>query len=326
VVFLGDVMRGVCAGGNGFSVFRMAPEPGDEHPVSLTNPMLMWHSGPIPDVTVGHTAAFSTDGSRFIFGHEPGGGTQAQCEEGDEDRFKMFFYYDTESGEELSKWFLPRPQGSTENCTLHNINFIPTTDGSDLLVSGNYQAGTWVTDFTDPHNPSTLAFSDPPPVDPALLTLGGSWSTYWYNGHMYDTNILDGLHVFDLIDERVEDAAVLDHLNPQTTEAAIPQNVVGESRINIKHTGTPHRFLGSVKSSEDACVANRNVAIVKERSGGGSRVVAETTTGAEGKYSVRHTKGGVGDYYAVARRQVVTEGVVTTDCLRAQSATKHFNR
>jgi catechol 2,3-dioxygenase-like lactoylglutathione lyase family enzyme len=54
--------------------------------------------------------------------------------------------------------------------------------------------------------------------------------------------------------------------------------------------------------------------------------VAETTTGAEGKYSVRLTEGGAGDYYAVARRQVVQDGINTTDCLRARSTTKHFNR
>jgi hypothetical protein len=183
-----------------------------------------------------------------------------------------------------------------------------------------------VTDFTDPFNPSTLAFSDPPPVDPNELVLGGSWSTYWYNGHMYDTNILDGLHVFDLIDERVDDAAVLDHLNPQTTEAAVPQNVVGESRINIKHTGRPHRFSGSVKSSEDACVEQRNVSVFKLRNNGSRRNVGNTTTNNDGKYRLAHTEGGEGDYYAVARRQVVSEGVVTTDCLRAQSTTKHFNR
>ena len=290
-VFLGDVMRGVCAGGTGFSVFRMAPEPGDEHPVTLENPMLMWHSGPIPDVTVGHTATFTPDGERFIFGHEPGGGTQAQCEEGDEDRFKMFFYYDTESGDQIGKWFLPRPQGSTENCTLHNINFIPTTDGSDLLVSGNYQAGTWVTDFTDPTNPSTLAFSDPPPVDPNNLVLGGSWSTYWYNGHMYDSNILDGLHIFDLIDDRVEDAAEFTHLNPQTTEARVPQNVVGTSTISIGHKArNPHRFQGSVQSSEDACLAKREVVIVKVRDNGTRQPVAEATTDNNGEYRKKHTR------------------------------------
>jgi hypothetical protein len=71
--------------------------------------------------------------------------------------------YDTESGDEIGEWFMPNAQSAVENCTLHNINFIPTTDGSDLLVSGNYQAGTWVTDWTDPANPSILAFADPPP-------------------------------------------------------------------------------------------------------------------------------------------------------------------
>jgi hypothetical protein len=226
---------------------------------SITNPHTMHNSGAIPDVTTGHSATFTWDGSRFVFGHEPGGGTQAQCEDQDPDRNRMFFMYDTESGDEIGEWFMQNAQSAAENCTLHNFNFIPTTDGSDLLVSGNYQAGTWVTDWTDPANPTILASADPPPLA-ATLTLGGAWSTYWYNGFLYETEITRGLNVFGLDDPRA-DMVEFDFMNPQTQMQSIGQNVMGESRINIRHTGTPHRFSGSVKSSEDACVENRNVAI-----------------------------------------------------------------
>jgi hypothetical protein len=318
-VFLGEVKRGVCAGGNGFTVFRMDPNSNGNG--SITNPQHI-DSQVVNGVTIGHTATFTWDGSRFVFGHEPGGGTQAACEDQDPDRDRTFFYYDTESATKIGTWTIPRAQGADENCTLHNINFIPTTDGSDLLVSGNYQAGTWVTDWTDPADPSVLAFADMPPVNPAALTLGGAWSTYWYNGYLYETEITRGLNVFGLDDPRA-DMVEFDFLNPQTQMESIGQNVVGESRLNINR---PHRFSGSVKSSEDACVEQRNVSVFKLRSNGSRRNVGNTTTNNNGKYTLAHTEGGAGDYYAVARRQVVQDGINTTDCLRAQSTTKHFNR
>ena len=321
-VFLGEVKRGVCAGGNGFTVFRMDPDASGNG--SITDPQTI-DSVAVNGVTIGHTATFTWDGSRFVFGHEPGGGVAAECEEQDPDRNRTFFMYDTDSAQGIGKWTMPRAQLANENCTLHNINFIPTTDGSELLVSGNYQAGTWVTDWTDPANPSVLAFADPPPLA-LTLTLGGAWSTYWYNGFLYETEITRGLNVFDLDDPRTDDAVEFDFLNPQTQMQSIGQNVVGESRINIKHTGKPHRFSGSVKSAEDACVAQRNVSIFKRRNNGSTVNVGNTTTNNNGKYSLRHDQGGAGRYYAVARRQVVTEGINTTDCLRAQSTTKSFKK
>lgn len=45
----------------------------------------------VQNVTIGHTATFNWDGSRFVFGHEPGGGTQAECEDQDPDRNRTFF-------------------------------------------------------------------------------------------------------------------------------------------------------------------------------------------------------------------------------------------
>jgi LVIVD repeat len=321
-VFLGEIKRGVCAGGNGFTLFRM--DPNSNGLGSIVNPQHI-DQVQVQGVTIGHTATFTWDGSRFVFGHEPGGGTGAACEDQDPDRNRTFWMHDGNNAQLLGTWTMSRAQGADENCTLHNINFIPTTDGSDLLVSGNYQAGTWITDWTDPASPTELAFADPPSLTPGSLTLGGAWSTYWYNGFLYETEITRGLNVFDLNDPRADAAVEFDFLNPQTQMQSIGQDVVAESTLNIKHTGSPHRFQGSVKSSEDACVAQREVVILKVRDNGSTVNVGEDVTNNDGKYFVPHNQGGAGRYQAVARSQTVTEGINTTECLRAESVIKSFN-
>ena len=51
-------------------------------------------------------------------------------------------------------------------------------------------------------------------LDPAALTLGGAWGSYWYNGFVYQTDITKGLKVFkDKIRWSAQD---VDRLNPQT--------------------------------------------------------------------------------------------------------------
>ena len=50
---------------------------------------------------------------------------------------------------------------------------VPLRNGKRVLVLGNYQAGTWVGDFTDPANARTVARSDPPPlIRPTLVGPG----------------------------------------------------------------------------------------------------------------------------------------------------------
>jgi hypothetical protein len=87
------------------------------------------------------------------------------------------FFFDTFTGELLGTWALPRSQPAVENCTIHNSNVV-STGKRDVLVMGNYQAGTWVVDFTNPRHTRTVAWSDPPPLDPGSLTLGGAWGSY----------------------------------------------------------------------------------------------------------------------------------------------------
>jgi LVIVD repeat len=167
-----------------------------------------------------HSAAFDWQGDVIIMGWEPGGGVAPECEATDPDVKKSAFFYNADTGAKLGQWTLPRPQNSAENCTIHNYNTVPLTSGRDVLVLGNYQAGTWVVDFSNPADAETVAFSDPPPLVPTQL--GGAWSSYWYNGFIYESEITKGLNVFGLNDGTFAGAAPVTHLNPQTQEFSLP--------------------------------------------------------------------------------------------------------
>jgi hypothetical protein len=166
-----------------------------------------------------HSAGFTWDGEVIILGWEPGGGSQPECEATDPAVKKSAFFYDADTGAKLGQWTLPRPQSAAENCTIHNYNTVPLRNGKYVLVSGNYQAGTWVTDFTNPASPVTLGWSDPAPLVPTQL--GGAWSSYWYNNFIYESEITTGLNVFRFSGPETGGAIRLPHLNPQTQEFSI---------------------------------------------------------------------------------------------------------
>ncbi len=103
------------------------------------------------------------------------------------------FFYSTRTGEKLGQWTLPRKQTAEENCTIHNFNVIPMKNGRYIMVSGNYQAGTWVTGFTDPAKPRTLAYS--PTRRRSSRPTCCAWSSYWYNRAIYESSITEGLNI-----------------------------------------------------------------------------------------------------------------------------------
>ncbi len=79
-------------------------------------------------------------------------------------------------------------------------------------------------DFTDSANPVAIAYFDRGPIDAEDLILGGYWSTYWYKGHIYGTEIARGLDVLELLpsehltENEVAAAAIADQgelFNPQ---------------------------------------------------------------------------------------------------------------
>jgi hypothetical protein len=216
-VILGSAKLAACAGGNGFTVWSLDPAKGG----SLTDPALLYKRL-IPGVSIGHSASFTWDGEILIFGHEPGGGGEARCQATSSEIDRMLFFFEASTGEPAGTFLHPRPQTSLENCTWHNYNVVPT-DKRYLLVAGNYQSGISVVDFTDPGNAKEIAFADPAPLSQTSLVVGGDWSTYWYNGHIYESDIRRGLIVWDLSDNAVAGAKKLDHLNPQTLETSFPR-------------------------------------------------------------------------------------------------------
>jgi hypothetical protein len=229
-VILGDVNKAICASADFTNVFDIGENatPGG----SLRDPVFLFG---IEETGVGgvgtngrwHSATITWDGEVIVLGWEPGGGSEAECEESDPDVDKSMFFYDADTGAKLGQWVLPRPQGRDENCTIHNYNIVPLRSGRYVAVSGNYQAGTWVTDFTDPANPVTVAWADPPSLGPGPFCsattppgcqLGGAWSSYWYNGFVFESDITRGLNLFRVSDRRVAGAIRLGHLNPLTQE------------------------------------------------------------------------------------------------------------
>ena len=191
----------------------------------------------------------SKDGSVTALGWEPGGGVAAECEAGDPDFFKSIFFYDTASGDLLGTWVLPRPQSAQENCTVHNYNVIPTRH-RDLLSVGAYQAGTYVVDFTDPQRPRTVAWHDPPALDPTALTLGGSWGSYWYNGFVYESDITKGLNVYRLEDRRVK--AKADRLD-STPDADLGAGLAEEAALAVVAPYSRCQVFLTIRLLEDGC-------------------------------------------------------------------------
>ena len=92
---------------------------------------------------------------------------------------------------------MPAPQVDLENCVAHNGSIVPVP-GRDIFVQSWYQGGISVLDFTDSANPVEIAYFDRGPIDEKELVLGGYWSSYWYEGKIYGTEIVRGIDVFAL--------------------------------------------------------------------------------------------------------------------------------
>ncbi|MER8036733.1 LVIVD repeat-containing protein [Streptomyces hydrogenans] len=170
-----------------------------------------------------HSATFNQRANKVVFTDELGGGGGATCNTvvgpnrgangiydivGKGDKRKLVF---------RSYYKIPRPQADTENCVAHNGSLIPVK-GKDLMVQAWYQGGVSVWDFTDSAHPKEIGYFDRGPVSDTALTTGGSWSAYYYNGHIYSNEIARGLDVLKISDRRTDPAKRIrmDELNVQT--------------------------------------------------------------------------------------------------------------
>src|SRR5215208_5368529 len=146
-----------------------------------------------------HSATFNNDGTKVLFTDEWGGGTGARCRANDRPNWGANAIFDIVDGKMVfrSYYKLPVAQTSQENCVAHNGSLIPVP-GRDVMSQAWYQGGLSVFDFTDSANPKELAFFDRGPISGTSLVTGGFWSGYWYNGHLYGTEIARGFDAFGL--------------------------------------------------------------------------------------------------------------------------------
>ena len=146
-----------------------------------------------------HSATFNNDGTKVVFTDEWGGGTRPRCRAHDPLDWGADAIYDLVNGklEYRSHYKMSAPQLEVENCVAHNGSIIPVP-GRDILVQSWYQGGISVVDFTDSAHPVEIAYFDRGPIDEKELVAGGYWSSYWYHGKIYGTEIVRGLDVFAL--------------------------------------------------------------------------------------------------------------------------------
>jgi hypothetical protein len=150
-----------------------------------------------------HGATFSNDGSTVIFTDEWGGGTAPRCRFSDTVKDDLSWgadaIYEIVDGQFVFRSYfkMPASQTNQENCVSHLPSLIPVP-GRDIITQAWYQAGTSVIDFTDPANPKEIGYYDRGPISSAGLVLGGLWSSYYYNGRIFGSEIARGFDVWKL--------------------------------------------------------------------------------------------------------------------------------
>jgi len=147
-----------------------------------------------------HSATFNNDGTKVLFSDEWGGGTQPRCRNTDLLSWGADAVFDIVDKKLVFGGYykMPAPQTDFENCVAHNGSIIPVP-GRDIMVQAWYQGGLSVFDFTDSKNAVEIAYFDRGPVYADKLVIGGFWSTYYYNGFLYGSEIMRGLDVFRLL-------------------------------------------------------------------------------------------------------------------------------
>jgi uncharacterized protein (DUF305 family) len=193
-----------------------------------------------------HSATFNNDGTKVIFTDEWGGGGRPRCRASDPITWGANAIYDIVDGKLVfrSHYKMPAPQTDKENCVAHNGSIVPVP-GRDLFVQAWYQGGMSVMDFTDSAKPREIAYFDRGPISTEQLVVGGYWSTYWYNGRIYGTEITRGIDVFALEpSEFLSEAEITaasnavyqgDLFNPQTqTEVTWPAEVMASLEASRK--------------------------------------------------------------------------------------------
>lgn len=153
-----------------------------------------------PNYAYWHSANFNNAGTKVLFTDEWGGGSQPRCRATDPMSWGADAIFTLANRKlTLASYFkMPAPQTEFENCVAHNGSLVPIP-GRDILVQAWYQGGISLVDFTDAAHPVEVGYFDRGPVNGEKRAMGGHWSTYWYNGYIYGSEIARGVDVFRLV-------------------------------------------------------------------------------------------------------------------------------
>jgi hypothetical protein len=190
-----------------------------------------------PNYAFWHSANFANDGKTLLFTDEWGGGGQARCRDSDPMNWGADAIFKLDKGKlTLASYYkMPAPQSEFENCVAHNGSLVPVP-GRNILVQSWYQGGVSVMDFTDATHPYEIAFFDRGPIGVGGRRAGGGqWSSYYYNGYIFGSEMARGIDVLKLLPSKYLtqnelDAAAQVHLaelNVQNQPKIVwPQNFV----------------------------------------------------------------------------------------------------
>ncbi|MEE2778478.1 MAG: DUF305 domain-containing protein [Acidobacteriota bacterium] len=178
-----------------------------------------------PGFAYWHSATFNQDGTKVVFTDEWGGGMRPRCRASDPRQWGANAIFDIVDRKLKlrSHYKLPAPQSKFENCVAHNGSLVPVP-GRDVMAQAWYQGGISVFDFTDSSQPFEIAYFDRGPIDAEKLKMGGHWSAYWHNGHIFGAEIARGLDVLRLLPS--------EHLSQNEIDAA---SLIGGEIVNAQH-------------------------------------------------------------------------------------------
>ena len=223
-----------------------------------------------------HSANFSNDGKTVLFTDEWGGGGQPRCRVSDPMNWGADAIFDITADKKLklqAYYKMPAPQTEKENCVAHNGSMIPVP-GRNIEVQSWYQGGVSIMDYTDASHPFEIGYFDRGPVDDSRPAMGGQWSTYYYNGYIYGSEIARGTDVFKLVPTKYLtqneiDAAAQVHLAELNVQdqpkITWPENAV-TARAYLDQLARDTSVTPQQVTEMNAALASKNAKKLKEMS------------------------------------------------------------
>jgi len=229
------------------------------------------------NIAVWHSATFSNDGKKVAFGDEWSG---PHCRGTDNKDWGGLSVYELASDTMRFKSYykIRAALAATAECTAHNGSLIPIP-GRDVAVYSWYEGGISLVDWTDASHPKEIAFYDLGANDSTKITMGGFWSTYWYNGQIYGSEITRGLYVLELkpsglLSQNEIDAAKsvhLDAFNPQDQKRIVWPATFALARAYLDQLGRNDGLPA------DKCAAVARTLAAAEKLSAGARRTSLTT-------------------------------------------------